>query len=101
MKTKKETYIIVDYNDLDETVSQFLESKGFVFPNYCDNKYECVAYEEWSRDSSHEFTVDGDMTFVDIQDILSGKLHYRLAAILNWMASENVIDKGFHLIQIL
>lgn len=94
MKTNTKTVREVDYNDLDEAITEFLKSKGV------NKNYECVAYEEWGNYESHSFDVDGDIDEADKTQILHGNLHYQTQNILNWMAEENVIENGEYLVSV-
>ncbi len=94
MKTTIVSCIEVDYNDLDESITEFLKNKGR------DDQYECVAYEEWGNYESHDFDIDGDVNEDDKKRILTGDLHFQTSSILNWMAEEGIIEKGNYKIDI-
>lgn len=100
MKTKTVTLIEVEYNDLDDQITKFLNEKGIKWKHPKDARFECIAEEEWGNDESHALDVDGKVDDYDKKEILAGELSWKTAAILNWMASEGVVPKGTYKVDI-
>jgi hypothetical protein len=101
MKTSIVTLIEVEYKELDEQVTKFLNSKGIKWQyEKKDQRYECVAEEEWGNDESHSFNVDGKVDEYSKEEIIKGNLSFQLHGILDWMAAEGVIEKGTYKIDI-
>lgn len=87
-----ETIISVDYNDLDDFVHEVL---GF-------KKYEFVAVQECGNDSSHNFTINGNLSKYDLEQIDKWKagnfVHYSNHTILSYLCKEKYINPGKYLI---
>jgi hypothetical protein len=97
MKTIKRSYICVNYNDIDDAINDFLKAKECKL----NDRYEIACMEELSNDTSVEYLIDGEDFEDEKNKILNSKLNkYRTIDILNWMASENIIEKGLYLIKI-
>lgn len=94
MKTRTETFEVVDYSAIDELIQT-----EFNLP-----KYECVCYEEWNNYNSHQMDIDGEMDEDDLEDIeeikKTGKTNYRLRAMLNYLAHQGKIKKAKYLIEV-
>lgn len=99
MKFTTKTIRSVNYNDLDESISEFLKEKGAK-----TSEFEIVAYEELGNDSAQTFNVGKYDWAVpsegDKQEILDGKLHWRTGKILEWMCSEEKIPAGDYVVEI-
>lgn len=95
MKTELKTYIVVNYEDLDEAIT---EEYGFKQDKY---GFECTAAEEWNNDSNYVINVDGendkwDQAKVDKKESSFGSVR----AYLNDMAKRGLIAKGEYLIKV-
>ena len=91
MKFTTKTANVIDYNDLDDAITDFLQKKGVLPLEGPRSRYECVAYEEWGNYESHEFDVDPK----DVDHLKPGdRLHYQTSNILNWMCFEGLLPAG-------
>lgn len=99
MKITTKTIHEVDYNDLDEAISEFLKEKGAA-----KTEFKIVAYEELGNDSAQTFSIGGYDWAVPKEkekaEILKGKLHYKTSSIMEWMCSEGKIPSGDYVIEI-
>ena len=88
----------VNYNDLDRAINEFLKKKG------CVKKFEFVAHEEMSNDSSKEFNIGHyDWAVPDEKkkkEIIDGKLSWRTSCILEWMHEEGEIPFGNYVVKV-
>jgi hypothetical protein len=100
MKTK--TIIEMDYREVDNLISTFLESKGYVFKsNPYNHRYECLAMEEWNNDSYHQVELDGSYDETILEYIKGNDIpNYNTYEILNLMVSEKLIPVGEYLITV-
>jgi len=95
LKCTTETIIRVEYSDLDKFIQEITGQKD----------YECVPSEEWGNDSSHRFTVDGDLSKFDLKDWnkfkAGGEDHsYKLRLILDGMCADKHIPAGIYLVRV-
>lgn len=96
MKTIKKNFIQVNDIDLDESITDFLKSKG-----YDILRYESVAENEWNNYSSYQFEIDGEIDEWDKKSIDSNQWgELSMLGILNLMAKEGLIEKGDYLISV-
>jgi hypothetical protein len=99
MKFTTKTTHHVDYNDLDEAISEFLKEKGATKTNF-----EIVAYEELGNYTAKTFNISKyDWAFPseeEKQEILDGKLHWRTGKIMEWMHAEEKIPAGDYIVKI-
>lgn len=94
MNVIKKVVFEVDYNDLDDAISDFLVEKGL------KGNYECVVCEEWGNDESHSFTVTPRIRESNKKDIVARNLNYQTAILLDWMCAEGKIEPGEYLVNI-
>ena len=90
LKYNEKTYREVDYNDLDNFISEVFGIK-----------YECVAYEEWGNYQSHSF----DVTPEELDDhykeeLKEGDFHYMLGCLLNDACHQGLLQPGDYLINV-
>ena len=94
MKLTTKTVHKVDYHDFDKMVQQ----------TYNRPDYECVAWEEWSNNESHEIPVDGYVAEYDrgeLEEFKNGTGNYVSAySLLDDMASQGLIPTGDYLIEV-
>ena len=115
MKHRVQTYIVVEYHDLDDFIT-----KHFAFPrekNFMDEhrqppkdgiylkEFEFVAIEEANNDSAYTYNVSGDKYEWDkteMKEMLEKKEFdcYSTRRILDYLASEGVIGTGTYLINV-
>lgn len=96
MEVTQKTVFEVDYNDLDDKITQFLESKGYPFN---ETGYECIAENEWNNDSCHLWPITNKLSEYTRKKI--EKLgHLGTGEIMDWMCSEGLIEPGEYLITI-
>lgn len=100
METKTVTFTEIEYHELDEKITKFLNEKGVKWRFPDQPSFECVAEEEWRNDESHSMTVDGKICANEKKEILSGEYSWQTNTILNWMAAEGEIPKGEYRINI-
>lgn len=100
MKTRTATFTEIEYHELDDMITKFLNEKGIKWKFPDQSKFECAAEEEWGNDESHATTVDGKVDKYDKEQILKGELGYKTYAILDWMAAEGAIPKGEYRINV-
>lgn len=97
LKYNQICYKEIDYCDWDDFVNACI-------PEF-NGEYECVPYEEWNNDSSHEVHVDSEMSKWDVKDmekmILTGKpSHYSLYIISSYLCNKRLLDEGNYLIKV-
>lgn len=96
MKTELKTYIVIEYNDLDNAIT---EEYGFGRGKY--GGFESVPAEEWDNDSNYIINIDGDnddwnQRLIDERRASFGSVR----AYLNDMAKRGLIAKGEYLIRV-
>jgi hypothetical protein len=91
-------YITMDYNDLDNLITDM-----FAFPG---ETYECVCENEWCNDQNHDYRIDGKLDKWDekaIEEML-GRKKFRNGAstrtILNYLCHHGIIVAGTYLIEV-
>jgi hypothetical protein len=94
LKTKKESALIVDHNDLEKFI---LQCTG--------HEYECLSGEEWGNDSQHRFTVESKMNEYDIEEWETFKLNgstecFKLGYILDGLCKDGFLKAGNYLITV-
>ena len=101
MKVIERSTYVVEYDELDRAVTEFLKSKGpsDKSPDAFDylrgmGTYSCVECEEWGNDSYHDFTVEAKDAHKELEGRHVSLLKYRLYVILNWMCAEGEIKPG-------
>jgi len=64
LKINTKTVNEVDYNDVDQAITEFLKSKGFD-PG---RQYDCVCEEEWQNDMKKEWKIEPRLpeTYVEL-----------------------------------
>lgn len=95
LKGNVRTLIEVDYNEVDRVINEFYE---------IDN-YEVIAYEEWSNNESHTFSIEGELSKYQLETVkkllTTGAIdHYSTRAYLDYMCAEGVIERGEYLIKV-
>ena len=97
LKFEVKTQRIVDYNDLDRFINEsFPQFKG---------QYECVPYEEWNNDSSHNIHVEPKISEYNLKDIdemlTTGKIKsYRTRDLLCYLCERGDLMEGDYLIEV-
>ena len=87
----KNTYIEVDYHDLEDLLKK----------EYSDKYDSLIANEEWSNDSQHSFDVlPKKLDKYAKRQIQKGDFTYRLSDLLNDMCLRRVIEEGKYLVRI-
>jgi hypothetical protein len=115
LKHTVQTYIVVEYHDLDDFITKhfsFPREKTFM-DKYSEEpedgiyreQFEFVAIEEGHNSSSYTYQVDGELDEWDKKDIkkmLAAKKFdsYSTRMILDYLASEGVIIKGDYSIHV-
>lgn len=97
MKKSIETYIVVDYYELEKFVNGYYEFE--------DRKWSFVADHECGNDCSIAFTVDGRVDKYDESKLIKFKTNpnesgWITHALLNDFARKGLIDKGQYQIEI-
>ena len=99
--SSSETYYTLDYDDLDSMVNLF-----FLGDENPKDGFECVAYGEWSNDSSYDFTVAktgywSKYEDENIEKAFKGDFKYiGVYTLLNYMCRQDVIPEGKYLINV-
>lgn len=106
MKVTEKTILEVDYKDLDDAITEFLDAEFFKARghNYTilkGRRYESVAENDWINDSSYGFSVTGELTKLERQIIESCAFDgLNTASILNWMCNLSFIKPGEYLVNV-
>lgn len=82
----------VKYKDLEKFVEDIYKVKNYSFP----------AVQDCGNDTDHAFEVDGVLDgyqLEEINDVKSGE-HYNNYLLLNLLAHENHIPKGYYIISV-
>ena len=95
LKHEINTYIEVDYNDLQDLIQ-----KHYHKPNY-----GIVPYQEWNNNSDYPIEVKKqEMSKYDLEDLEQFKsdkqLHWKIYVIMNDLCNNNIIDEGNYLISV-
>lgn len=104
MKITEKTILEVDYKDLDDAITEFLnaerlKAKGSSYTFLNGRGYESVAENDWINDSSYGFSVTGELTKLERQIIEKGAFDgLNTASILNWMCNLGFIKPGEYLV---
>lgn len=87
---KKKTVIEMGYNELDQLIS-----KEFGID------YECVPYEEWNNDESHQFNVEAEsMDAYDLKKFAKQKYDYMTRSLLNELCFRGKIEAGEYIVKV-
>jgi len=97
LKINTKTVNEVDYNDVDQAITEFLKSKGFD-PG---RQYDCVCEEEWQNDMKKEWKIEPRLPETyDLKRYAECKFSYRTRSILDWMCADGLIPAGNYLIDV-
>ena len=86
----------INYNDLDELITEFFTGMTIPNPEWSEKAYESVAYEEWGNDEQHSYTVKSAQKIDEelIQNAKNGKWqHFCLSDYLDYMCDAGVIPE--------
>ncbi len=87
----------VEVRDLDDTITEFLKSKGIQNKNFDKYGYESIAENEWGNYQQHSFTVEPKA--LDPEDLADLQLHLpSTSELLNWMCLEGQLAAGEYLV---
>ena len=96
----KKVVFEVDYNDLDEAITDFLKSKSFTNRNFEKYGYESIAENEWSNDCQHSFIVQPELPDEYDQKRLNDNDAPCTGTLLNWMCADGLIEAGEYLVTV-
>lgn len=92
LKVDEEKVFFVDYGDLDEFINHH-------YPNL-QNKFEFVADEEMSNDSSKQICVDGKVDEGSKAQIQEGEGMFMTNPLLNDACRRGLLEKGMYVIRV-
>lgn len=87
---KKKTVFEVEYHELEQLIHEKLGWED----------YDFVAAEECDNDSSHSFSVNGDVDEDEITSLEKGEYLYHNQAILDYLCKLGHIEAGDYLVEV-